>query len=335
MRLAEEISQLAAAKVKGIQAVTAQTNILALNALIEAARAGEQGKGFAVVADEVKAVSRRIAQLSSDLKTEMEAKVGEIAQIGETIVATVRGGRLSDLALNMVELIDRNLYERTCDVRWWSTDSAVVECVARPEADSAAFAGKRLGVILSSYTVYHDLWIADAEGRVLATGRPDRFPRAAGLTVGGQRWFRDALATRDGTDYAVTDIATIDGLDGEPAPVYAAAIRENGEENGRVLGVLGVFFDWRTESQTIVDGVRLNAEERPITRCLLVDGQHRVIAASDRQGVLTETFPLTAAEAVGSYRDQRGHVVGYARTPGYQTYDGLGWYGVITQAPRG
>ena len=30
---------------------------------------------------------------------------------------------MDNLALNAIELIDRNLYERTCDVRWWATDS--------------------------------------------------------------------------------------------------------------------------------------------------------------------------------------------------------------------
>lgn len=329
--LSEEVSKIANDKVARIQTVTHRTKLLAINALIEAAHAGERGKGFAVVAQEVGLVSDEIKELSDSLTQELAPRLLNLDSLGRQLVQQVRGGRLADLALNMIEIIDRNLYERSCDVRWWATDSAVVDACANQSSGATGFASKRLGVILDSYTVYLDLWIADMDGRVIANGRPDRYPGVIGTNVAHEPWFRQALGTKDGGDFAVADVTTNGQLDNALVSTYATAVREGGENDGRPIGALGVYFDWQPQAQTIVEGLRMPDDERSRTRALLIDSNFRVIAASDGVGLLAEQFSLRAEQPMGYYTAEGNSMVGYALTPGYETYAGLGWYGVIQQ----
>ena len=116
VELSRRVGKIANDKIALISAITRETKILALNALIEATRAGEAGRGFAVVANEVKAVSERIADIATELSTELAGSISDLTELGELMAGQMRGQRLADLALNMIEIIDRNLYERSCDV---------------------------------------------------------------------------------------------------------------------------------------------------------------------------------------------------------------------------
>jgi hypothetical protein len=336
VRLAARAEATATRKAEEIRRITAQTRMLALNATIEAARAGDMGKGFGVVAAEVKTVATEVQRLANEMDQELRASLAAMRRLGARMADEVRGSRMIDLALNAIEIIDRNLYERTCDVRWWATDAAIVGAAAEPDAARCSHASARLGVILAAYTVYLDLWIADAQGRVIAHGRPDRYGGVIGRDVSRETWFAEAMASASGDDYAVADIAREPALGSAAVATYSAAIREGGATHGRVLGVLGIHFDWEPQAQAVVSGVRLSAAERGRTRALLVDGNGRVIGASDGQGLLEEHVPpgLLAGEQ-GSTRDASGRLWAWHRTPGYETYRGLGWFGVITQAPEG
>ncbi|WP_019145908.1 methyl-accepting chemotaxis protein [Aeromicrobium massiliense] len=344
VRIADEVSTLTRERVQRIAGVARATKILAVNAAIEAANAGPSGAGFGVVAKEVAGVADTVGALSAELDEQLAPLLDQLSTLGTSLVEQVRGARLTDLALNAVELIDRNLYERSCDVRWWATDPAVVDACAVTDdlhaaadvrARAAATASGRLSVILSSYTVYLDLWVADVHGRVVAQGRPERFGTVLGSDVSSASWFRKALTTATGSEYAVDDVSTNPELGGATVATYATAVRAGGAEHGEPIGVLGVFFDFAPQAHAIVTGVRLSPEDRSRTRVLLVDAGHRVLAASDGAGVLAERIDLavTGGEAAGSFTRPNGDVVGYARTPGYETYEGLGWFGVLVQRP--
>ena len=327
--LAYRVSKITEEKIDLIDRVMRQASMLTINARIEAARAGAAGVAFAVVAQEMASLTNEIRRTSQELRGAIAQNIGLLEEAGSTITIDFRGTRYADLAHNAIEIIDRNLYERSCDVRWWATDSAVVGALTESGDAGRALASARLATILRSYTVYLDLWVADRDGRVVATGRPDCYPGAVGLDVSRTPWFTGAMATRSADDFVVADIQNAPALGDAPVAIYSAAVRAEGRTAGKALGALGIFFDWKPQAQAVVGNLGLSPDERRACRVLLVDAAHRVIAASDEAGLLRETYPLQDGGKTRGYYIRDGKLVAYARTPGYETYKGLGWYGVI------
>ena len=317
------------------ESIASQTNFLAMNATIEAARSGEAGKGFTVVAHEVKSLAKQAKDNSDSFRNIILGRISNGLKMADSLVSEVEGTRLMDMSQTLVQIIVRNLFERTADCRWWATDDAFYKCLENPTPEMAAFAQKRLSMINLFYTVYMNLVLADTNGKIIAVSNTNRFPNLTGMTVANEKWFIDSMRTTRGDQYVVDDIHNSAIHNHEPSAVYATAVRAGGELDGKTLGVLGVFFDWGPQAESIVSKEpTLSAEEWTRTRVMLLDRDLRIIASSDNADIY-KNYPLQIQGTKRAYTDDQGNTVSYAHTLGYEEYDGLGWYGVIVQKPIG
>lgn len=312
-----------------------KTHVLSVNASIEAARAGTYGRPFGIVASNMSELSEETSKITEKMRSDTK----EILRVGgliKTQSKDFRGNRLSDLALVNVDLIDRNLYERTADVRWWATDGNVVDALTKKTSEAYDFTSKRLGVILQAYTVYNDLVLVDTSGNIVANGNPQKFS-SVNTNVSDSPWFTSAMRTKNGSEFGFQTVHKSPLVNNNLALVYSCAVRENGDSKGNVIGVLGVIFKWESLAQTIIQHTPIDEEEKKHTRICIVDDTGLILADSENK-MLKDTFQFDKktslfAEKKNYLFSDYGGVeccIAHALSPGFEGYS-TGWHSLIIQ----
>lgn len=163
-----------------------------------------------------------------------------IDNLHETVVSAI----LQDtrfLASLAIDIMDRNLYERANDCRWWALTSAFRELLAQEKLgiDDPARIAAILQTINGLYTVYTNLLVFDSRGRVVAVSQPSE-----SFWVGRQineDWARRVLGLDNSQGYIVSDFAPTQLYGGRSTYIYGAAIRS--PDNTKVAGGVGIIFD--------------------------------------------------------------------------------------------
>ena len=254
-----------ATSIDEIADINGRGRLLSLNARIEASRAGDKlGAAFGVVAQEMQDLSNTTARVTHALSNGANQAITELERMSDAPATNVRGLRLSEYAGVNIDLIDRCLYERSCDVRWWATDASLVDALTDRTAAAYEYASRRLGVILDAYTVYFDLALCDTQGNVIANGRPKQFA-SQGLNVESSavlvgRRIRPAAVSLAFNRPTNRLWSTTNGHWSIRAPF---AKTEMPKED---IGVLGIVFNWDAPAQAIVHNTPLSSDEKGSTR---------------------------------------------------------------------
>lgn len=190
----------------------------------------------------------------------------------------------------LVDLLDRNLYERSDDCRWWALTPQLRQVLADGTAarDRAVLDGI-LEDIHRLYTVYTRLVVYDVDGRVVAgtaLARPD------GTSVFGETIEADdlqaVLALKDAQAYHVSPFRGGVLSAGVPTYVYHAAIRDPAQD-GRVVGGIGIVFDAAREFRAMLQGGLVNHQDGG---ALFIDRDGRVVASTEGGPAVGSTVRL-------------------------------------------
>ncbi|HEY2229296.1 MAG TPA: hypothetical protein VGI22_16485 [Xanthobacteraceae bacterium] len=140
-----------------------------------------------------------------------------------------------------IDIMDRNLYERANDCRWWALTSVFSELLSKAQHSDQDM--QALGAILRAinnlYTVYANLIVFDRAGRIVAAANAGGCD-PAGATLAGE-WVTRILSLADFQDYAVSPFEPTRLYGGGPTYIYGAAIRA--PQRGPVVGGIAIVFD--------------------------------------------------------------------------------------------
>lgn len=195
---------------------------------------------------------------------------------------TVLSSSLSDsefVSHLMVDLLDRNLYERSDDCRWWALTPELQVALADPRKSEQTVARitEILDYINSLYTVYTRIFVYDRDGVIVAsTDFKGDDLQVVGTSI-DERTLEYVTALTDDQQYYVTPFEPTPLYGGRPTYVYHAAIRHP-ENEFSVVGGIGIVFDAAPEFSAMLKGALGDKKD---VSALFVDRDGRIIASTD------------------------------------------------------
>ncbi|WP_432735677.1 cache domain-containing protein [Maridesulfovibrio sp. FT414] len=264
----------------------------------------------------------RIAQTLIDFIIKTQDNFSDLKQNLIEILITENTGKvvqeISGAAQVVIDILKRNLFERTADVGFLATDEELIRFLAAPErsAHDVAEIEERLREYQAKYTVYNEILVLDTRGRVCAhLDRNNRISRSSDPLIDKTLKTADYVET-----FRESDLAPGAGK----VLIYSQAIKS--QKTGQTLGVLCLHFDFAGEMAGIFSNLAKLSTE---TILMVLDENGTAIASSDeRTAPAGRRYPMNRKvdfQIVGI--NGTSYIAKTVETKGYQGFFGLPWYG--------
>ena len=143
-----------------------------------------------------------------------------------------------------MDIMDRNLYERANDVRWWALTPILKKELSSSTPDIDLMQ-KRLQDINLLYTVYTNIFVFDKDAKIVAASNDTSI---VGDTLDFEA-VQKTLRNKDTQNYFVSDFEDTKYYDNQPTYIYYASITD---KDKRVVGGIGVVFDAKHEFEAML-----------------------------------------------------------------------------------
>jgi chemotaxis signal transduction protein len=252
-----------------------------------------------------------------------------IGNLHQTVVAAILQNSLSRASF-AIDVMDRNLYERANDCRWWALNATFRRVLAQSviSPSDAVLCAEILACINNLYTVYENLILFDARGKVIAVSKPEY--RELVDRALNEEWVGRTLLLKTSQGYAVSDFVPTPLYGNRPTYLYAAAVRH--PDAGSTVGGVGIVFDAAPQFEAMLnDALPRDGAGKVVKNAfaLFIRRDGKIIASTDTRFQVGKSFGhdagvLGLAKGQGHSHiiaiDGHHYAVGATMSAGYREY---------------
>lgn len=215
-----------------------------------------------------------------------------VAELYQTVVSVMLRSS-SFFAFLAVDIMDRNLYERANDCRWWALTSTFRRVLSNPNRSSSEIheIEKIINYINSLYTVYENIFVFDKSGEILAVSNPI-YKEYVNTQIQSE-WISRTKNLKTSQEYVVSTFEASPYYKGKHTYIYCATIRS--EDSNTFVGGVGIVFDSEPQFLAMLNDISPRNPDGSSVKgafTLFVDGNLKVISSTSKEFITGSNFKL-------------------------------------------